>query len=70
MTPITIYIDPATEERLRLVAAETDRRLEDLAESAVSEHVLAYFRHRADDPGRDMKRATSSMRRAAMEAAL
>lgn len=70
MTSITIYLDTATEERLRLIAVETDRRVEDLAESAVAEEALGYFRHRADDPGNAQPRRTPSAHRAAMEASL
>jgi len=70
MTPITVYLDPATEERLRQIAHETGRRVEELAECAVSEEALAYFRNRADDPGLGHSRPTPSMRRAAMGASL
>lgn len=70
MTSITLYLDDATEERMRLIAIETGRRVEDLCECAVAEEALGYFRHRHDDPGRDQPCATPGQRRAAMEAML
>lgn len=69
MTSITIVLDAATEARLRQIAEETDRRCEDLAESAVFETALDFFLHRKDDPGRAMPRVAGSSR-AAMEASL
>lgn len=70
MTSITLYLDLATEARLRSIADETGRRVEDLAECAVNEEALRYFRHRADDPGRDKPAPAPSAARAAMEASL
>lgn len=70
MTSITLYLDPATEARLRLIADETDRRVEDLAEAAVSEEALRYFRHRQDDPGRTVATPTPGASRSAMEISL
>ena len=54
MTSITILLDPATEARLRQISDETGRSCEDLAESALSEETLTYFRHREDDPARGL----------------
>ena len=70
MTSITIYLDPATEARLRQIADETDRRVEDLAEAAVSEEALRLFRHRHDDPGRTAPKRMPGAARAAMEISL
>jgi predicted transcriptional regulator len=67
MTSITIYLDNATEERLRLIADETGRRVEELAASAVSQEALRYFRSRHDDPGSKPVRASLAARRLAME---
>jgi len=50
MTSVTIHLDSGTEARLRQIADELDRSVEDLCESAVSETALNYFRHQ---PGRD-----------------
>lgn len=49
---IKVVIDTATEERLLAAAREMGRSAEDLAEAAISEAVLAHYRHRTDDPGR------------------
>lgn len=54
---LSIYIDPETEARLRKIAEETDRKIEDLAECAVSESVLDAFRGRNDDPARRLDHA-------------
>jgi predicted transcriptional regulator len=54
MTHITITPDAATEARVRQIAEETGRRFEDLAECALAEEALRYFRHRNDDPGRSI----------------
>jgi predicted transcriptional regulator len=53
MTALTIHIDEKTEARLRKASEEMARDVHDLAECAVSEAVLDYFRHRQDDPARD-----------------
>lgn len=59
-TLITIYIDDATEARMRVIAVELDRKVEDLAETAISEAALSYFRHDPSaDPGAATLRATS-----------
>ncbi len=70
MTSITLYLDPPTEARLRQIADETDRRVEDLAEAAVFEDALRRFRHRQDDPGRTLQRRTPGAARSAMEISL
>jgi len=70
MTIITAYIDEATAERLRLIAEETGRRCEDLAESAIAEEALRYFRARSDDPGQAAPLPSAAQRRIAREAAL
>lgn len=70
MTSITLYLDLATEARLRLIADETDRRVEDLAEAAVSEEALRFFRHRQDDPGRNIIKPAPGAARSAMEISL
>lgn len=52
MTSLTIHINETTEARLRRASEEMGRDVHDLAECAVSEAVLAYFRGRpvAEDP--------------------
>lgn len=70
MNSITIYVDPATEARLRQIADETGRPLEDLAEAAVSEEALGYFRHRADDPAAKVETAQLARAHRALQAAL
>jgi len=45
-TTITLYLDDATEARLRVIAKQEDRKVEDLAGAAVSEAALGYFRNR------------------------
>lgn len=53
MTALTIHIDPSTEARLRKASEEMARDVHDLAECALAEAVLDYFRHRpGDDPAR------------------
>lgn len=54
MTTITIYLDPETEARLRQISTDLDRKVEDLAETAIAETALAYFRD--NEPGRDPAR--------------
>lgn len=44
MTALTIHIDEATERRLRAIAEELHRNVHELAESAVAEAALSYFR--------------------------
>jgi predicted transcriptional regulator len=53
MTSLTIHVDEKTEARLRKASEEMSRDVHDLAECAVAEAVLDYFRHRSDDPARD-----------------
>jgi len=47
---ITVLLDDKTLARMRVIASETGRAMEELAEAAVSEAALEYFRHRKDDP--------------------
>ena len=49
---ITVYIDDDTEKRLDLITNETQRAVSELAEAAISEEALKYFRGRKDDPAR------------------
>lgn len=70
MISITLYLDPATEARLRQIADETGRRCEELAEAAVAEEALGYFRHRADDPAAVLPHTLVSGARRTLEAAL
>ncbi len=50
MTSITLHLDTGTEARMRRIAEETGRRVEELAGGAVCEAALDYFRARRDDP--------------------
>ena len=50
MTHITVILDAATEARIRQVAEELDRRVEDLAELAIAEAAAVFFAKRDDDP--------------------
>ncbi|WP_439604531.1 hypothetical protein [Shinella sp.] len=71
MTSITLYLDPATEARLRQIADETGRRCEELAEAAIAEETLRYFRHRAaDDPAAVLPHSLFTGTRRTLEAAL
>lgn len=47
---MNIYVDEKTVRRLAVIAAERGERPEVLAEYAVAEAALTYFRHRKDDP--------------------
>lgn len=58
MTAPTIHIDASTEARLRKASEEMARDVHDLAECAVAEAVLNYFRNR---PGDDPARNTSTL---------
>ncbi len=49
MTALTIHLDNATEQRLRAIADELRRDVHELAESAVAEAALDYFRSRPMD---------------------
>jgi hypothetical protein len=49
---IRVFIDGDTAKRLAIIAHETGREVAELAESAVSEAALEYFRSRNDDPAR------------------
>jgi hypothetical protein len=54
MPVISVYVDEQTAARMKSIAAEKGRSIEDLAECAVSEAALDYFRHAplSSDPGR------------------
>lgn len=52
-----IALSPAAMERLRVIAEERDEKIETLAENAVEEAALDYFRRRDDDPGRGLSYA-------------
>lgn len=47
---LSVHLDTATKERLDHVAAETGRTVAELAEAAIAEAALQYFRGR-EDPG-------------------
>jgi hypothetical protein len=47
---LQVYVDADTVHRLGLIANETGRPAEELAESAVAEAALDYFRHRNGGP--------------------
>ncbi len=49
---IQVYVDDATEKRLKKSAEELGRTVEDLAESGISEAALDAWRHRKDDPAK------------------
>lgn len=54
MPILSVYIDEKTAARMRSIAAEKGRSVEELAECAVSEAALDYFRLAPlnSDPGR------------------
>ncbi|RWG55876.1 MAG: hypothetical protein EOQ64_15540 [Mesorhizobium sp.] len=54
MPIISVYVDELTAARMRAISAEKGRSVEDLAECAVSEAALDYFRlaPTGSDPGR------------------
>ncbi|RYE48309.1 MAG: hypothetical protein EOP24_07830 [Hyphomicrobiales bacterium] len=52
---LQIYIDDETHRRLYAIALETGREVDELAESAVSEAALTFFRSRNDDAVRSAK---------------
>lgn len=56
MSILAIYLDAETEARLKAIAEETGRKVEELAECAVSESALDYFRN---NPKTDPARAKS-----------
>jgi hypothetical protein len=50
----TIYVGGETLKRLRFIAKELHRSVDDLCDSSISEAALHYFRgRREDDPARD-----------------
>ncbi len=54
MPILSVYVDEKTAARMRAISAEKGRSVEELAECAVSEAALDYFRLApvASDPGR------------------
>lgn len=61
MTSLTIHIDDVTESRLRTIAAELQRDVHDLAECAVAEAVLDYFRGRPSEQDPAHRSARSNL---------
>ncbi|WP_156397702.1 hypothetical protein [Rhizobium sp. Root1204] len=49
---LTILATPETVMRLRVIAIELGRDVEELAETSVAEAALEYFRGRKDDPAK------------------
>lgn len=45
-----VHLDHKTEKRLRKIAEEKHRDIAELAETAIAEEALRYFRGRKDDP--------------------
>ena len=54
---ITVSIDDESDERMRYIAKETGKTVEDLARIAVEEAALGYFR---SDPKKDPTRERTS----------
>ena len=52
MPILSVYVDEKTAARMRAISAEKGRSIEDLAECAVAEAALDYFRLAPSDPGR------------------
>ena len=65
----TVYLDPDLHRALRLKAAEADRSISDLVNSAVRQTLfedaedLATFRARAKEPNRDFESVLKDLRR-------
>jgi len=65
----TVYFDPSLHKALRLKAAQTERSLSDLVNSAVRRSLtedaddLAAFDERADDPSRDFEAVVKDLKR-------
>ncbi len=59
MTGILIHIDDVTERRLQQIARELRREVRELAESAVAEAALEFFRGRptSEDPAHQPARS-------------
>ena len=51
---MNVYISDETMGRLKLVASELDRTPEDIAEAAIEQAVMDYFRGRSDDPALEL----------------
>ncbi|MCZ8545052.1 hypothetical protein OOJ09_12735 [Mesorhizobium qingshengii] len=49
---MNIYVDEKTAKRMAVIAVERGEKPEVLAEYAVAEAALEYFRHRKDDPAK------------------
>lgn len=45
-----VHLDFATEKRLKKIAQEKNRDVYELAETAIAEEALRYFKNRKDDP--------------------
>lgn len=52
MMLIQVYVDDDTEKRLRQIAKDAERSVEDFAECAVAEAALDIFRGQNDDPAK------------------
>lgn len=50
MPVMSVYVDADTMKRLLFIASETAREASELAECAISEEALRFFRGRDDDP--------------------
>jgi len=65
----TVYFDPSLHKALRLKAAQTERSLSDLVNSAVRRSLsedaddLAAFDERADEPSRDFEAVVKDLKR-------
>jgi len=65
----TVYFDPSLHKALRLKAAQTERSLSDLVNSAVRRSLsedaddLAAFDERADEPSRDFEAVVKNLKR-------
>ncbi len=55
MSHITVHIDAATAERLRVISQVYDRPIEEICCISIAESAHAYFERQPDqDPARDM----------------
>lgn len=68
-TRATVYFDPSLHRALRLKAAQTDRSVSDLVNSAVRQTLaedaqdLAAFEERAEEPGLDFEAVLKDLKR-------
>lgn len=53
--PLYLHVSGEAMLRLARIQAETGRTMSDLAESAIEEAALDYFRFRSDDPAKEEK---------------